>query len=90
MDHRHSKVFQDVLDRLARVEGHVRAVRRMWEEGKPCPALLTQIAAVRAALDQVGRIVLESHIEECVVSAVEEGRGKETIEELKEALNRFI
>jgi DNA-binding FrmR family transcriptional regulator len=79
---------KDVLDRLARIEGHIRGLRRMVEEDKDCPELLVQVAAVRAALNQVGRIMLEDHMETCVLEAAKEGKSE--IAELKEALIKFI
>ena len=84
------KKRKDVLDRLARIEGHVRGLRRMVEEDKDCPELLLQVAAVRAALNQVGRIMLEDHMETCVLEAVKEGKSEKAIAELKAALIKFI
>lgn len=80
----------DVIKRLARIEGHVRGVKRMVEADKDCPAILLQIAAVRAALDKVSQIILEDHIETCVVKAVQEGREDEAIKELRDAVARFF
>ena len=88
MGHRHTQ--PDVLKRLARVEGHVRSIHKMVEEGRDCPEVLIQIAAVRSALDQVGRIILEGHIESCIAEAVREGRGDEAVGQLKDALKKFI
>jgi DNA-binding FrmR family transcriptional regulator len=79
-----------VINRLARIKGHVGGVKRMVEEDKECPAILLQIAAVRAALDKVSQIILEDHIETCVVNAVREGKEAEAIRELKEAIARFF
>jgi CsoR family transcriptional regulator, copper-sensing transcriptional repressor len=84
------KQRKDVLDRLARIEGHVRGLRRMVEEDKDCPELLIQVAAVRAALNQVGRIMLEDHMETCVLEAAKEGKSEKAIAELKEALIKFL
>lgn len=84
------KRHADVTKRLARIEGHVRGVRRMVEEDKDCPAILLQIVAVRAALDKVSQIILEDHIETCVVKAVQEGRGDAAIGELRDAIARFF
>lgn len=84
------KQRKDVLDRLARIEGHVRGLRRMVEEDKDCPELLIQVAAVRAALNQVGRIMLEDHMETCVLEAVKEGKSEKAIAELREALIKFF
>jgi DNA-binding FrmR family transcriptional regulator len=59
----------DLLHRLSRLEGHVRGVRRMVEEEVSCDDLLIQISAVRAAINQVGAILLENHLETCVAPA---------------------
>jgi CsoR family transcriptional regulator, copper-sensing transcriptional repressor len=84
------KKRKDVMNRLARIEGHVRGLRRMVEEDKDCPELLIQVAAVRAALNQVGRIMLEDHMETCVLEAAKEGKSEKAIAELKAALVKFI
>jgi len=81
---------EDVIKRLARIEGHVRGVRRMVEEDKSCPEVLLQLAAVRAALNRVGRMVFEDHVETCVSKAIKEGAGESAVAELKEALARFL
>lgn len=81
---------EEVDRRLARIEGHVSGIRRMLGENKDCPDLLVQIAAVRRALDEVGRILLEDHMETCVVRAVREGAGQKAITDLKDALAKFI
>lgn len=62
-----------VLDRLARLEGQVRGVARMVEEDRYCVDILTQTAAVRAALKGVERLVLEDHAQTCVEAAIGAG-----------------
>jgi len=84
------KKREDVIKRLARIEGHVRGVRRMVEEDKSCPEVLLQLAAVRAALNKVGRMVFEDHVETCISKAIKEGAGESAVAELKEALARFL
>jgi DNA-binding FrmR family transcriptional regulator len=81
---------KDVVNRLARIEGHVRGIKRMVEDDKDCPALLLQIAAVRAALAKTGQIILGDHVETCVVKAVQEGNEDEAVKELQEAIARFF
>lgn len=81
---------EDVTKRLARIEGHIRGVKDMVEEDEGCPAILLQIAAVRAALDKVSQIILEDHIENCVSRAVQEGRGDEAAGELRDAIARLF
>ena len=81
---------QSVLNRLARIEGHVRGIIRMVEEGKPCPDLLIQVAAVRAALNSVGRVILEDHLKGCMLEAVKNGDFENAYHELERSLDRFI
>ena len=79
-----------VLKRLARIEGHVRGIKRMLEEDAECPDVLVQIAAVRAALNNVGQIILEDHLRSCMVRAVNEGEFEDAMQDLKVSLDRFI
>lgn len=62
----------------------------MVEEDKDCPDVLIQVAAVRAALNKVALILLEDHMETCVLEAAQEGTGEKAVEELKSALGKFI
>ncbi len=78
-----------VTDQLARTAGHVSSIKRMVEEGRPCPDVLIQLAAVRAAINRVSRMVLEDHIESCVIGAAN-GHVEEEWARLKEALDRFV
>jgi DNA-binding FrmR family transcriptional regulator len=79
-----------VLNRLARIEGHVRGIKRMVEEDTPCPDVLVQIAAVRSALNGVGQIILEDHLRSCMVKAVQDGAFEDAMRDLKNSLDRFI
>ena len=81
---------KQVLDRLSRIEGHVRGVRKMVEEDKDCPDILIQVAAVRAALNQVGLILLEDHMETCIIEATKQGTQGKAVETSKAALAKFI
>jgi DNA-binding FrmR family transcriptional regulator len=81
---------QSVVNRLARIEGHVRAVKRMVEEGRPCPDVLIQVAAVRSALNSVGRLILEDHLKSCMVDAVQQGNFERAFHDLEHSLDRFI
>jgi DNA-binding FrmR family transcriptional regulator len=79
-----------VADQLARTAGHVASIKRMVEEGRPCPDVLIQLAAVRAAIDRTSRLVLEDHIESCLRGAAHDGQADEGWRQLKEALDKFI
>lgn len=84
--HEHTK---EVLNRLARASGHLDKVRSMVENGEDCSEVLIQLAAVKSALNNTGKIILKDHIEHCMVHAVEEGNFA-AIRELNEAIDTFI
>jgi DNA-binding FrmR family transcriptional regulator len=80
---------EQILKRLARVEGQVRGVSRMVEEERYCVDVLTQISAIEAALDKVALGLLDDHTRHCVVDA-EGGERVEKVDELMAALGRFV
>lgn len=86
----HHHQTKNIIDRLSRIEGHVRAVKGMVESGRPCPDVLIQLAAVRAAVEKVSRVVLSDHMESCLRGAAVTGAADEEWQRLKEALNGFI
>ncbi len=90
MSHLTDPAHEEIAKRLARIAGHANSLKRLWAEGRESDDMLTQIAAVRAALDQAGRAILERHIERCVSKALEQGSPDEAIHDLKDALDRFI
>jgi DNA-binding FrmR family transcriptional regulator len=79
-----------VVNRLSRIEGHIRGIKTMVQESRPCPDVLVQVAAVRGALDRVARIILDEHLTECIARAAQAGNIETEIEELKAALDRFL
>jgi DNA-binding FrmR family transcriptional regulator len=81
---------REVVARLARVEGHVGAIKRMVESERPCAEVLVQIHAVRAALDGAAKVLLADHLEHCIAGSLEGGDSKELLKDLHEALARFI
>jgi DNA-binding FrmR family transcriptional regulator len=82
--------LRKIVNRLSRVEGHIRGIKSMVKESRPCPEVLIQIAAVRGALDRVARLILDEHLSECIGRAAQEGNIEAEIEELKAALDRFL
>ena len=81
---------QAVAAQLARPAGHVASIKRMVEEGRSCPDVLIQLAAVRAAIDRAARLVLEDHVESCLRGAASNGDGDAEWARLKQALDTFI
>jgi CsoR family transcriptional regulator, copper-sensing transcriptional repressor len=89
--HVHSEASRkQILNRLSRLEGHIRGIKTMVQNDRPCPEVLVQVAAVRGALDRVSRIILDEHLTECIARAAKEGNIEMEIEELKAALDRFL
>ena len=84
--HTHTKA---VLNRLSRAIGHLESIRRMVEEGRDCSEVLIQLSAVKAAINNTGKVILQDHIQHCLVDAVESG-DMEAIEELNKAIDRFM
>lgn len=86
--HKHPQ-SKEVLNRMARIVGHTQAIKRMCEEGSECSDILIQIAAVRSALNNVGRLILDDHINHCLLEAVE-NNDREAIKKLSDAIDKFI
>ncbi len=83
---------EQVRSRLRRIQGQVEGLGRMVEEDRYCVDLLPQVAAVQGALDRVGKLVLASHVETCVVGAMASGQRREArrkLDELMEVFGRF-
>ena len=78
-----------VLNRMARIIGHMESIRRMVEDGRDCSEVLVQIAAVKAAINNVVKVILEDHIRHCIVDAVEEG-DEQALEDLCTAMDKFM
>ena len=78
-----------VINRLARAIGHLEKVKRMVEEGYDCSEVLVQLAAVRSALDNAGKVILQDHMRHCMVDAVAAG-DMNAIEDLCQAVEKFI
>lgn len=89
--HVHSEEsLRSIINRLSRLEGHIRGIKTMVQESRPCPDVLVQIAAVRGALDRVARLILDEHLTECIGRAAQAGNIEVEIQELKAALDRFL
>lgn len=80
----------DLDHRLARTEGHLRAVRQMLSEGESCDDLMIQLAAVRAATTQAIVKLFEGHMECCVKTCVQTGKGQDSLVGLKGALSTLL
>ena len=82
----------EVQTRLKRIAGQVAGIQRMLDEDRYCVDVLLQVAAVKAALDRVGQLVLGQHVDTCVADAVASGdrrAAREKIDELMQVFSRF-
>ena len=84
--HTHTK---SVLNRLSRAIGHLESIKKMVESGRDCSEVLIQLSAVKSAINNTGKVILQDHIEHCIVDAVEHGDGQ-ALEELGKAIDQFI
>lgn len=86
--HHHTNTKQ-VINRMNRAIGHMQSVKTMIEDERDCSEVLIQIAAVRSAINNIGKMILEDHINHCVVDAVETG-DEQCLKDLEDAINKFI
>jgi len=78
-----------VLNRLSRAIGHLESVRKMVEDGRDCSEVLVQLAAVRSALTNTGKVILQDHIRHCIVQAVEDD-DEQALDDLCQAIDKFM
>ena len=78
-----------VVNRLARAIGHLDKVKRMVEEGYDCTEVLIQLAAVRSALDNTGKVILKDHIRHSVTDAISAG-DESAIDDICQAIDKFM
>ena len=92
VSHSHGHVHENqkaVANRLARAIGHLEKVKRMVEEGYDCSEVLVQLAAVRSAIDNTGKVILQDHMRHCMVDAVTAG-DEDAIDDLCQAIDKFM
>lgn len=90
--HTHTHDPQEVkaiVNRLAKAIGHLEAVKGMVENGRDCSEVLVQLAAVKAAVNNTGKLILKEHISHCIVHAIEQG-DQQAIEDLNSAIDQFL
>lgn len=88
MEHKHTET-KTVINRLSRAIGHLEAVKQMVEEGRDCSEVLIQLAAVKSAINNTGKIILKDHLNHCITDAVKNDDIK-ALEEINKAIDQFI
>jgi DNA-binding FrmR family transcriptional regulator len=85
-----SHKMPEVISRLSKIEGHIRGIKKMAEDGRSCEEILLQISAVKAAINKTGIVVLEDYLEDCVEGCDCKGQSQEVLENMKKAIHRFV
>lgn len=83
---------QEAAQRLSRIEGQVKGIKKMVEEGRYCVEVMGQISAVQEALRGVGKLIMRNYLENCVTSSLRSGsskKAKETYAELMDVIYKF-
>ena len=83
---------KEVLTRLRRIEGQLRGIQRMVEEGVSCPEILTQVAAATAALKKASMTIIQTYMEECLSKSKHDHGTKreDAIRDFQKAIARYI
>lgn len=83
------KETKNVLNRMARIIGHMNSVKTMVETGRDCSEVLIQLSAVESAVRSLSRVILKDHISSCLVDAVQ-NNDEETLKNLNKAIDKFM
>lgn len=78
-----------IIKRLRRIEGQVKGIQKMVEDGKFCGDILIQVAAVRSAMNSVGGLILENYMKDCLKSYLDGEAGDETLDSLVETMIKY-
>ena len=85
----HHMDTEAIIKRFKRIEGQARGLIKMVEEDKSCEEILIQIGSAKAALHKAGQIILEGHLQHCVIDGIREGKEDETVKKLSSAIEQF-
>ena len=80
---------RDLLNRLSRIEGQVRGVRKMVEKEAYCPDIVIQVSAINAALNSFNKVLLTTHIKDCVTQDILNGK-EDTVDELLDTMQKLM
>lgn len=87
--HREEAETKNLINRLARIEGQIRGIRKMVEEDRYCIDIINQVAAVSAAINSFNKVLLSAHIKSCVVEDIEKG-SSQMVDELCDTLHKLM
>lgn len=87
--HQHKR-SRAIVNRLSRIEGHVRSIKEMVENGRDCTEVLIQVAAVRSAINKVGKVIMEDHLENCLFHDGVSPKDTEIWESIKDVFDAYF
>lgn len=85
-----SDMKSSLISRLNKIEGQIRGIKNMIDDDKYCVDVLIQVAAAKSALNSVGALLLENHIQGCVKKAIEGGQSAAVLDELTEVIKKYM
>ena len=86
---RSEKEYKDLVNRLSRIEGQIRGIKRMLDEDCYCPDIMIQVSAANAALNSFNKVLLANHIRTCVADDIRNGND-DVIDELVTKLGKLM
>ncbi len=86
---RDDKEYKDLINRLNRIEGQVRGIKKMIENDAYCPDILVQVSAINSALNSFNKVLLKNHINTCVLDNIKKG-NLEVVDELTNTLQKIM
>ena len=84
-----SNTNPDIKNRLSKIEGQVKGVKSMLDSGRPCEELLMQLSSISAAITGVAKVILNEHINHCIVEGIKCGDEEQTVDMLRSAVDQF-
>ncbi|MBR4080404.1 MAG: metal-sensing transcriptional repressor [Clostridia bacterium] len=78
-----------IVNRIARAAGHLTAISQMIEEGRDCSEVLIQLAAVRSAVNNIGKLIINDHMAHCITAAMENG-DQDALRQFADAMNIYL
>ncbi len=81
---------ENLIKRLNRIEGQVRGIKKMLMDNKSCTDVLIQVAAIRAAVNKVGGIIIENYSRECIKDVIDTNKKEEALNEIVDIMLKFI
>ena len=86
----HKTKKTDNINRLNKIIGQVNGVKRMIEDDRDCPDVLIQISSIRAGLAKLALLITEDHLEHCITTSFQKGKGKQSVTSLSKAMKQML